>query len=265
VDRDRWTRVAARLALRRAEASTAQWQRVRRIIIQSGVANPNIIASDAKLSPTQASWVQVLLTKGHEGVRAVVDGELRTHALAEEAARSGEALTSEWVRQLHAELASGQETYIVTNEKSEILELPIPKGTYKVYRNHGVMTDGTAYCYAPIDQTAAEVDRFVQEMNTATFAAAHPALQAAYSLHVVSVVHPFADGNGRVSRLLASRYLYGAVGLPIVVTPVGRGPYLRAVEFSEKGEIQKLVDWTYRRALETMHQATDLLSAWALT
>jgi Fic family protein len=162
-------------------------------------------------------------------------------------------------------LSAGQDTYVVMDENQQLIEQPIPKGGYKVYQNHGVMTDGTAFLYALVPQVPAEVERFVQEMNTELFLHAHPVQQAAYALHVVSVVHPFADGNGRVSRLLASRYFYGAIDLPLVVTPEGRGPYLRSVELSEKNEFKPIVEWTFRRGLETMHQATDLLGAWVLT
>lgn len=49
------------------------------------------------------------------------------------------------------------------------------------------------------------------------FASSHPVVQAAYVHHALAAVHPFAEGNGRVARALASVFLYRGVDVPLVV------------------------------------------------
>jgi Fic family protein len=265
VNRFLWDKLAGRLASRRANTSPEDWLRARQVVIRGGMPDVSALGGgNLTLSPTQASWVQALAARGQEGMQAVFSAELRAHDLVLETVRTREPLTEAWVRNLHAELCSGQETYVVTTERGETLHHPIPKGKYKVLPNHAVMTDGTFYAYAPIDRVQQEVERFVEEMSGDRFEQAHPVLQAAYALHVVSVVHPFADGNGRVSRLLASLYFYRAIGLPLVVTGLGRGIYLRCVEESERGKLQPLVDYAFRRGTETMTQVLDLLDGWSM-
>ena len=54
--------------------------------------------------------------------------------------------------------------------------------------------------------------RLIEQIRTPEFEAAHPALQASYCHYAFVVIHPFADGNGRVARALASTFFYqGAV------------------------------------------------------
>ena len=49
------------------------------------------------------------------------------------------------------------------------------------------------------------------------FAGLHPVVQAAYLLHALDHVQPFADGNGRVGRALAGGCLLRAAGIPYLV------------------------------------------------
>jgi Fic family protein len=46
------------------------------------------------------------------------------------------------------------------------------------------------------------MERFVREISSPEFAAAHPIIQAAFAHYVLVAIHPFADGNGRVARAL---------------------------------------------------------------
>jgi hypothetical protein len=56
-----------------------------------------------------------------------------------------------------------------------------------------------------------------------------PVLKAAHLQHLFSAIHPFADGNGRVSRLLASLPLVAAGFPPIIVADERKAEYYRAL------------------------------------
>jgi hypothetical protein len=92
----------------------------------------------------------------------------------------------------------------------------------------------------PMD-TPAEMGRPVRELRSAEFAASHPALQAAYAHYAFVAIHPFADGNGRVARVLASAYLYRRPGVPLVIFADQKDEYIDALEAADTGNPQPFV------------------------
>lgn len=65
-------------------------------------------------------------------------------------------------------------------------------------------------------------------------------------------VHPFADGNGRVARALASVYLYRAPGVPLVVFSDQKALYLDALEVADAGQPAQFVRFIGDCAIDTV-------------
>src|SRR5439155_26847782 len=129
-------------------------------------------------------------------------------------------------------------------------EQVLPKGQYKLLPNHVRARDGSDHSYAPVDVTPAEMSRFVSELRSEAFLAAHPLVQAAYAHYCFVVIHPFADGNGRVARALASAFTYRAVSMPIVILSEQRDAYLKSLERADIGDYQAFIDFMLARALD---------------
>lgn len=70
----------------------------------------------------------------------------------------------------------------------------------------------------------------------------HPVRVAAFAHHRFTQIHPFADGNGRTARLLASFVLVRGGHLPLIVTRDDRDDYLRAVRVADRHSSVKLLD-----------------------
>ena len=98
-------------------------------------------------------------------------------------------------------------------------------------------------------------------MRTEPFAAAHPVLQAAYAHYGLVVIHPFADGNGRVARALASAFTYRSISMPIVILVEHKNPYLDALESADQGKYQVFVDFMLARSLDTIQLVDDSVRA----
>ena len=87
-------------------------------------------------------------------------------------------------------------------------------------------------------------------------AIAHPFARAVFVLFVVSEVHPFADGNGRLSRIMMNAELAAAGQAKILVPTVFRPDYLGALRrLSRKGDPAPLVAsmarlWVFGRLLD---------------
>jgi Fic family protein len=131
-------------------------------------------------------------------------------------------------------------------------EQRLTKGRYKVLPNHVRTRDGTDHSYAPVDVTPAEMARLVGELRTKAFVAAHPVVQAAYAHYGLVVIHPFADGNGRVARALASVFTYRAISMPIVILSEQKETYLDALEGADGGNYQMFVDFMLERTVGTI-------------
>ena len=129
---------------------------------------------------------------------------------------------------------ASHEQYPVRYGEEIVLEA-VPRGEYKIFENYGVLANGRVQLYAPPDRVPGEVARLVGEAASDALASAHPVVQAAYLLYATDAIHPFADGNGRVARAVASLPLYRAVELPMVVSPRSRREYLTNLEKSARG------------------------------
>jgi hypothetical protein len=149
-----------------------------------------------------------------------------------------------------------QETYRVMTAIGP-QEQTLTKGRYKVLPNHVRTRDGEDHSYAPVDVTPAEMARLVAEIRTEPFLSAHPVIQAAYAHYCLVVIHPFADGNGRVARALASAFTYRAISMPIMILSEQKGAYLDALEVADRGDYQAFVDFMSGRSLDTIRLVNE--------
>lgn len=118
---------------------------------------------------------------------------------------------------------------------------------------------GADHSYAPVDVTPAEMARLVRELRSEPFLAAHPVIQAAYAHYALVGIHPFADGNGRVARALASAFTYCAISMPIVILNEHKNAYLDSLEAADLGHYQVFVDFILARSLDTIRLVEENL------
>jgi Fic family protein len=262
----RWEELEARLARRRAEAPANAWSRIHQVALRAATLDAARTADDSELSVSgqEASWRQAFMSKGLPGVQALYEAELRAHELVADAAAAGATLTEELLLRTHEELVASHEQYPVQYGDEIKLET-VPRGAYKTYENYGVLRGGRVRLYAPPDRVGPEVSRLVTDATSDGFLSSHPVIQSAWLLYAVDAVHPFADGNGRVARAVASLPLYRSIDLPLVVTPRSRREYLLALEATAKDEHRLLVEFVFQRGVEAMTQAFDILTASALS
>jgi hypothetical protein len=103
--------------------------------------------------------------------------------------------------------------------------------------------------------------RLVEILTSPEFEAAHPVLQASYAHYALVNIHPFADGNGRVARALASLYFYRAVSTPLVIFANQRLSYFDALYSADNGRLEPLMDLFRDRGIDTMQLLTEDLRA----
>lgn len=127
--------------------------------------------------------------------------------------------------------------------------------------NHVRLSEGGFHAYAPVDLVTAEMHRLVEELRGDDFARAHPVLQAAYAHYALVCIHPFADGNGRVARALASAFTYRSHSVPLLILLEHKPQYLAALRTADEGEAQVFVDFVFERTVDAISLIEQTLKA----
>lgn len=154
---------------------------------------------------------------------------------------SGRSLGTWYIKALHEIVTANQTTHTVRDSLGQLAERPLLRGQWKVNSNSVKRTDGYHFEYCPPEQVASEIDRLLEMHAAHLQAGVSPMVEAAWLHHRFVLIHPFADGNGRMARLLASMVLLRAGYLPLVVTRPDKPAYIEALEEADDGNLSALV------------------------
>ena len=215
-----------------------------------------------------------LITEGFESVRGAhsVTGELEDRTLRgllddqEETldavfdmAKGGTPLSHTTIKGLHAILTRHQDTAVgIHGITGERIQIPLRKGDYKIRPNNPRREDGFIHEYCPPEQVDSEMDRFLEFHRSHADRELPTEVEAAWLHHAFVRIHPFQDGNGRISRLLAA-YAFARNGeFPPVVPADGKFIYIRALERADDGDFQHFVDYLALRSQESTADAVGL-------
>ena len=169
--------------------------------------------------------------------------------------RGDRPLSTSYIKTLHSALLRNQETYAAVDQFGHLFETRLEKGLYKTSPNSPTRPDGQLHEYCPPEHVAAEMDQLVAMHLRHQEAGIAPEIEAAWLHHRFTQIHPFADGNGRVARAIASLIFIRAVWFPMIVKRDDWSRYIDALEKADDGDLRTLV------ALFVEGQRTALLAA----
>ena len=113
------------------------------------------------------------------------------------------ALTTGYIKELHAALMRYQPTVTVFDQFDQPFETELKRGEYKTLPNSPRTPGGAVHEYCPPEHVASEMDRMVAIHAEHIKRAIPPQVAAAWLHHAFTQIHPFQDGNGRVARAIA--------------------------------------------------------------
>jgi Fic family protein len=267
VDPVRWERYKAALIERRQSLPPEVFDKARRIATRAAALDTGAIEDLYKtdrgftftVAQELASWETLMNEKG-ENVRPLFEAQLAAYDYVLTLATKTEAISEAAIGALHEQVVQAQTTYRVATAVG-VQEQPLPRGQYKALPNHVRTRKGTDHSYAPVDVTPPEMARFVGELRTEDFQNAHPVLQASYAHYAFVAIHPFADGNGRVARALASIFTYRDLSIPIIILEEYKTSYLDALEKADAGNFQAFVTFMLERSLDTIDIVDESIRA----
>ena len=177
--------------------------------------------------------------------------------------RKGRSISRSAIRQLHQVIAAHQPTYRAKNQFGQRFDATLHAGAFKTLPNNPTRPDGAIHHYCPPQHVDSEIDNLLSWHDEYSNQADvyHPLLVAAWLHHRFAQIHPFPDGNGRVTRALVSWHLVQHNYLPMVVTRHNRNDYIDALEAADDGDLTPLTDLTTRLERRALLQALNTADA----
>lgn len=118
----------------------------------------------------------------------------------------------------------------------------IKVGDYKEFPNSVQLQNGEIFRYAsPIDTPILMADLIKWFREEEEKKELHPAVLAALFHYKFVCIHPFDDGNGRISRLLMNYVLIRNGFPPVVIKSADKSNYLRALNRADTGDLDAFV------------------------
>ena len=154
----------------------------------------------------------------------------------------GPAVASdEGLCQLHTAACHPQLHHPVQSQSGAWHDHVLGHGDLKHHPNHRPLPAGGWAVRSPVSAVVDETGRLAEWLGSWGYAGLHPVARAAYALHALAHVGPFAAGNGRVGRALASAVLLDAAGLPLWVPAASEAAFRAAVVAADDGDPTALV------------------------
>jgi len=185
----------------------------------------------------------------------------------EEFVRSHEPLRLVDVREFHRLLMG--DTYEVHAETPDGQRITREErgGEYKTHPNHVRTATGEIHYYATPEETPARMQDLMNAYSgwreQVEQGELHPLVAAASLHHGFVEIHPFPDGNGRLSRILMNLLLMRAGYPPAVIRQENRAAYFGALAEADAGNLEPFTRFVadelavtmelYLRALRNEH------------
>ena len=127
------------------------------------------------------------------------------------------------------------------------------------FRERQVLIDGAKY--QPPDHTIVPtlVDRVMEHLRCG-HEGISPLLMACWAHWSLARIHPFKDGNGRISRLWQDLILFQANLTAAIIRPEERREYLEALTAADEGDFNRLCQITAHRVLTTFDRYLTVIA-----
>ena len=198
-----------------------------------------------------------LITEGFEGVRGahsvapelddatlrgLLEDQQETLEIVFDIAKAGTPLTNTTIRGLHAILTRHQATAVgIHGIAGERIQIPLLKGRYKIRPNNPRRQDGHVHEYCPPEQVDSEMEAFLTFHRSHADRDLPTEVEAAWLHHAFVRIHPFQDGNGRMSRLLVAYAFVKNGEFPPVITAEGKPGYIDMLEIADDGDLRPFI------------------------
>ncbi|SDF99059.1 Fic family protein [Chitinophaga filiformis] len=200
------------------------------------------------------------LTYGETELLLIFDRTTGNHELREYEEMKGHDVAYELIKELAADNERPLTETTIKNLHSLLLVRPFWKeaitsdgqytrreikvGNYKEYPNSVRLPNGEIFHYASPEETPIKMGELMmwlreeEEKNEL-----HPVVLAAMLHYNFVRIHPFDDGNGRLSRLLMNYVLFKHHLPPVVIKSANKKEYLQVLADADSGNPEPFIEY----------------------
>ncbi len=159
------------------------------------------------------------------------------------------------IRSLHKIILGTQYENPSINADGNTVGKKVNVGSYKTMANHVITATGETHYYATPEETPAKMTALVSWYNeNAILKDVNPVVLASLFHHRFVAIHPFDDGNGRMTRILTN-FILMKFGYPIsVIKNENKKNYYATLSQADNGEILPFVEMMS----ETINHSLDI-------
>ena len=167
--------------------------------------------------------------------------------------KNREQLSEKIIRELHEMILVEPYSNPAKTHDGQRVEKRVTLGAYKSRPNSVETPTGEMHYYATPEETPAKMTdlmdwlREQQEKNDL-----HPLVLAAIFHYRFVAIHPFDDGNGRMSRLLMNLLLMQYGYPPVVIKQQDRHAYYYALRQADAGELNTFIEYIGENLLHSL-------------
>ena len=161
------------------------------------------------------------------------------------------------IKQFHAILFKRID-YLEIKTESGTQKIRVEAGKYKEQNNHVVRLDGDIKHFTDHLQVPGEMEKLISWYVT-NKTALHPVELAAKFHHKLVSIHPFTDGNGRLSRLFMNVILMQVGYTPAIILIEEKQRYLEALQGADDGNYEPFFGYLEELVSKTLTQTIDVI------
>jgi len=186
--------------------------------------------------------------------------EMKAHDIAvakiHEFAKAREIIRETHIRDLNKIILKEPYRADAVTESGQPTSVEIIPGEYKRLPNNVKSPTGESILFVSPTDTPTQMAELVEWMQSELDAPTlHPIAFAAQLHHRFLKIHPFADGNGRVARLIANYILMREGFPPLIVKTKEKANYIAALRLADVGDSAKLTDYFAREMKWSLEMA----------
>ena len=130
----------------------------------------------------------------------------------------------------------------------------ITVGNYKTQPNSVLLSNGELFEYTAPQEVPIQMQELMEWYRDEQ-TALHPIILAAMFHYKFVRIHPFDDGNGRVSRLLMNYVLLAHKLPPVVIKSSDKQNYLHALHLADTGQYEAFIRYIAEQVVRSLEMA----------
>lgn len=171
--------------------------------------------------------------------------DLRGHNEAlgalEDIVKNQEPITEVLIRNLHKLILPEPYEMPAETPSGERTVRQVQPGEYKKFANHVRTASGEILRFTEPQNVPPEMEELIANLNGRVASGEEPLVTAVWFHFRFIQIHPFDDGNGRMTRILMNLILLRAGYPPVIVRTEDRDEYLRTLQMADGGNLSPFV------------------------